>query len=117
MAFGWLLAFHLLNDLGFANVLPVGLALYARSAPKAMAGFIVGIYYLHLWAGNTIVGKLGGLLEKMPAAQFWLLHAGLVGSAGVVFFVVRLLFGRLLLGKSAAPDIVTAVAADAGETP
>jgi POT family proton-dependent oligopeptide transporter len=112
--FGWLLGFHLLNDIGFANVLPVGLAFYARSAPRTMAGFIVGLYYLHLWLGNTLVGMLGGLLEKMPAAQFWLMHAVLVGSAGVVFFVVRLVFGRLLLGQAAEPDFV---AADAGETP
>ncbi len=114
VAFGWLLGFHLLNDIGFANVLPVGLALYARSAPKAMAGFIVGLYYLHLWGGNTLVGLLGGLLEKMPAAQFWLLHAALVGGAGVVFFLVRLAFGHLLLGVPAQPDYI---AADAGEIP
>ena len=115
VGFGWLLAFHLLNDIGFANVLPVGLALYARSAPKAIAATIVGIYYLHLFAGNLFVGWLGGLLDKMPAVSFWLLHAGLVGGAAVVFFVVRLLFGRLLLavGLSEA-DIV---AADAVKAP
>jgi POT family proton-dependent oligopeptide transporter len=114
VSFGWLLGFHLLNDIGFANVLPVGLAFYTRAAPKAMAGFIVGLYYLHLWAGNTLVGMLGGLLERMAAAQFWLLHAALVASAGVVFFVVRLFFGRLLGGQPAQPDYV---AADAGEIP
>jgi POT family proton-dependent oligopeptide transporter len=114
VAFGWLLGFHLLNDIGFANVLPVGLALYTRAAPRTMAGFIVGLYYLHLWAGNTLVGILGGMLEKMPAVQFWLMHAILVGSAGVVFVIVRLLFGKLLLGEPARPDFV---AADAGEIP
>jgi len=114
VGFGWLLAFHLLNDIGFANVLPVGLALFARSAPKAIAGTVVGIYYLHLFAGNLTVGWLGGLLEKMPAAQFWLMHAAIVGGAGVVFFFVRMLFGHMLLGVPAEPDIV---AADAGETP
>ena len=79
-----------------------------------MAGFVVGLYYLHLWAGNTMVGLLGGLLEKMPAAQFWLLHAGMVAAAGVVFFIVRIFFGRLLRGEPAQPDFI---AADAGETP
>jgi POT family proton-dependent oligopeptide transporter len=114
VAFGWLLGFHLLNDIGFANVLPIGLAFYTRAAPRAMAGFIVGVYYLNLWMGNTLVGMLGGLLDKMPAAQFWLMHAGLVAAAGVVFFVVRLFFGRLLRGAPAQPDYV---AADAGEIP
>ena len=30
----WLLAFHLLNDIGFSNVFPVSLALYSRAAPQ-----------------------------------------------------------------------------------
>jgi len=114
VSMGWLLAFHLLNDIGFANVLPVGLALFVRAAPTALAGTIVGVYYLHLFAGNLAVGWLGGLLDKMPPTQFWLLHAALVIGAGVVFFFVRLVFGRILLGEPAEPDIV---AADAGETP
>jgi POT family proton-dependent oligopeptide transporter len=117
VAFGWLLAFHLFNDIGFANVLPVGLALYARSAPRAIAGSIVGLYYLHLFAGNLFVGWLGGQLEKMPAVEFWLVHAALVGGAGVVFFGVRLLFGNLLRGEPSHTDLVTMVVADAGETP
>ena len=75
---------------------------------------IVGLYYLHLWAGNTLVGWLGGLLDKMPASQFWLIHAGLVATAGVVFVVIRLIFGRFL---HVAPERADFVAADAGETP
>lgn len=114
VAFGWLLGFHLLNDIGFSNVLPVGLAFYARSAPRTMAGFVVGLYYLNLWLGNTLVGLLGGLFEKMPPAQFWLMHAALVAVAGVGFFIVRLFFGKLLRGEPAQPNFI---AADAGKTP
>jgi len=115
--FFWLLLFHLLNDIGFANVLPVGLAFYASRAPKAVAGSIVGLYYLHLWAGNTMVGLLGGLLDKMPAAQFWWLHAALVAAAGGVFFVVRLFFGGILRGEPSRLDAAAVVTADAGEIP
>lgn len=110
----WLLLFHLLNDIGFSNVLPVGLALYARAAPRAITGAVVGLYYLQLFAGNLFVGWLGGFLEKMDAAQFWLMHAALVGGAGVVMLLVKLLFGRLFAGAPAEPDIVKA---DALETP
>jgi POT family proton-dependent oligopeptide transporter len=94
--FFWLLLFHLLNDIGFANVLPVGLALFARAAPRAIAGAVIGIYYLHLFAGNAFTGWLGSLLEKMPPAEFWLMHAALVGGAGVVFIVIAPLFRRIL---------------------
>ena len=93
---GWALAFHVMNSIGFSNILPVGIALYARASPKALAGTVLGFYFLHLFVANNLVGWLGGLLEKLDGTQFWLLHAGLVGGAGVVFLIVRQLFGHLL---------------------
>ena len=95
----WTFAYTLVNDLGFANIMPVGLALYSRAAPRGFQGVMIGIYYLHLFLGNIFVGWLAGLLEVLPGSQFWLLHAGLVGAAGVGLLVVKLVFGRLL-----APD-------------
>jgi POT family proton-dependent oligopeptide transporter len=102
VSFGWLLAFHLLNDIGFANVLPVGLALFARAAPRAIAGSVIGIYYLHLFAGNAFTGWLGSLLEKMPPAEFWLMHAALVGGAGLVFLAIAPVFRKVLNANSDA---------------
>lgn len=93
---GWVLGFEFFNSIGFANVFPVGLALYARAAPKAVVGTILGVYYLHLFLGNNLVGWLGGLLERMSGAQFWLLHAGLVGGAGLVMFIAARTAGHLL---------------------
>ncbi|HEX3725636.1 MAG TPA: hypothetical protein VHV08_05310, partial [Pirellulales bacterium] len=85
-----------LNDIGFANVFPVSLALYSRAAPQALGATVVGIYYLFLFGANLFVGWLGGLLETMPATSFWLLHAGLVALAGVIFLLVRPLFRNAL---------------------
>jgi proton-dependent oligopeptide transporter, POT family len=96
VSIGWLIAFHVLNSAGFANVFPVSLALYARVAPAALSATIIGIYYLAFFAGNNLVGWIGGFLEKMPATQFWLLHATLAGTAGVIFLVAGKLFGHLL---------------------
>ena len=96
VSIGWLITFHVLNSIGFANVFPVSLALYARVAPAALSATIIGIFYLHLFAANNLVGWIGGLLEKMPATQFWLLHAGLCGTAGIIFLVAGRLFGHLL---------------------
>src|SRR3954463_12780241 len=76
----WGIAFHVINDIGFANVFPVGLALYSRSSPRALAGLMIGVYYTHLFACNMLVGRLGGFLEQMAAGRFWLMHAGLVGA-------------------------------------
>jgi POT family proton-dependent oligopeptide transporter len=99
VAIGWLVGFHILNSAGFANVFPVSLALYARVAPAALSATIIGIYYLAFFAANNLVGLIGGLLEKMAATQFWLLHAGLAGVAGITFFLAGRIFGHLL-----APD-------------
>src|SRR5437867_10882769 len=96
VSIGWLIAFHVLNSAGFANVFPVSLALYARVAPAALSATIIGIYYLAFFAGNNLVGWIGGFLEKMPATQFWLLHAALAGIAGVTFLLAGKFFGHLL---------------------
>jgi len=96
VSIGWLIAFHVLNSAGFANVFPVSLALYARVAPAALSATIIGIYYLAFFAGNNLVGWIGGFLEKMPATQFWLLHATLAGTAGVTFLLAGRFFGHLL---------------------
>jgi POT family proton-dependent oligopeptide transporter len=96
VSMGWLVTFHVLNSIGFANVFPVSLALYARVAPAALSATIIGIYYLAFFAANNLVGWIGGFLEKMPATHFWLLHAGLCGAAGIIFLVAGRLFGHLL---------------------
>ncbi len=96
VSIGWLITFHVLNSIGFANVFPVSLALYARVAPAALSATIIGIYYLAFFAANNLVGFIGGFLEKMAASQFWLLHAGLAGSAGLIFLLAGRLFGHLL---------------------
>ncbi len=92
----WTFAYTLVNDIGFANIMPVGLALYSRAAPRGLQGVMIGVYYLHLFFGNVFVGWLAGLLEVLPGSQFWLLHAALVAAAGVGLLVVKVVFGRLL---------------------
>jgi hypothetical protein len=42
------------------------------------------------------VGLLGGLLEKMSATHFWLMHAGIALGAAMVFLIVGRFFSRLL---------------------
>jgi len=112
VSFVWTLGYTIVNDFGFANILPVGLALYSRLAPRSLEGLVIGVYYLHLFLGNTFVGWLAGFLETMPGQAFWGLHAALVASAGVLLLVIQLLFGRLLApddnGQNGAPSAAAA---------
>ena len=99
----WALGFHILNDIGFANVLPVGLALYSRAAPKGLGGMMIAVYYIHLFMGNLLVGYVGGLLGTMPDTQFWLLHVALMAISAVILLLARTFFGGLLAPSYAKP--------------
>ncbi len=92
----WAILFHLVNEIGVANVFPVGLALFSRASPKAVGGVMIGIYYLNLFASNMLVGWLGTLYERMTPPAFWLLHAVLVAIGGALLLMAALVFRRIL---------------------
>jgi POT family proton-dependent oligopeptide transporter len=100
----WALGFHVLNDVGFGNVLPVGLALYSRAAPKGLGGVMIAVYYVHLFIAGQLVGYLGGLLGTMPDTSFWLLHVGLMAVSVVGLIAARVFFGHLLAPAYASPS-------------
>ena len=109
----WTLAYTIVNDIGFANVLAVGLALYSRVAPKQIVGLVIGIYYLHLFIANTFVGWLAGFMDSMLSRDFWALHAHPGRrSAGVLLVGARAMFGHLL-----SPEAMQAEAARASNAP
>jgi len=94
------LCVNTLNNLGFANVFPVSLALYSRAAPRAIAGTVIGIYYLFLAMANYLAGMVGGWLDIMAPGAFWGLHAAACLGGAAVFLLVKLVFGRLLEPES-----------------
>ena len=111
VSLGWAIAFHVINDLGFANVLPVGLALYSRAAPKGLGGMMIAVYYLHLFLGNMLIGRLGGLLDAMSPVSFWLLHGAIMGVGAAILLGVRFTFGRMLAPSYETPHAIAEAAA------
>ncbi len=93
---GWGLAFHVVNDIGFANLYPVGMALYSRAAPRGLGATVVNAFSLHLFLSNLLVSWLAGLLATMPAERFWLLHAGLIAASALVLLLCRPALRRIL---------------------
>ena len=96
----WGLGFHVVNDVGFAMVFPVGLALFSRAAPRQVGGLFVGIYYLHLFICNFATGKVAGLIETMNGFSFWAMHAAIVLGGAVALVAFAVLFGTLLAPKA-----------------
>jgi POT family proton-dependent oligopeptide transporter len=92
----WPMAFDTLNSIGYANVFPVGLALYARASPKSLVATMIGIYYAHLFVASNLAGALGGLIERLPGMQFWLLHVAIEAAGAVLFVIIGRTFIRVL---------------------
>ncbi|MBV9570711.1 MAG: MFS transporter [Alphaproteobacteria bacterium] len=103
----WALGFHILNDIGFSNVLPVGLALYSRAAPKGLGGMMIAVYYVHLFIGNTLIGYLGGLLGTMPDTAFWLMHVVLMAISAAVLLAARFAFASWLAPAAEEAQLAT----------
>ena len=96
VSLGWAVVFQLVNDLGYANVVPVSYALYTRLAPPQIAGTMVAVCLLQFFLANLGVGAIGTLLVPLGGPLFWLLHAAIVGGAALTFLVLWRVYGARL---------------------
>ena len=99
----WPVMFHVVNSIGFAHMLPIALAFFAKLAPKAINATVIGLYYLAFFAGNSMVGWVGGWLETMPATSFWLVHAAFAAGSGTVFVLFKLFLSKRLIQSEPVP--------------
>ncbi|HJQ18304.1 MAG TPA: peptide MFS transporter [Allosphingosinicella sp.] len=99
----WPVAFHVLNSIGFAHILPVSLALFAKVAPKAINATVIGLYYLAFFLGNYTVGWIGGLYSSLPTTTFWLIHVASAVGSGFVFYLFKVFLSHQLEDGKAAP--------------
>jgi POT family proton-dependent oligopeptide transporter len=102
---GWGIAFHIVNDIGFSNLYPIGMALFSRAAPPSLRGTMVSVFALSLFLANMIDGRLGGLLDHMSGAAFWALHAVLIAIAALSLLSFGRLFSRRLPGAELAESM------------
>jgi POT family proton-dependent oligopeptide transporter len=88
----WALVYHFLSAVGYLYFAPVAVALFSRTAPASVNAMMIGIFYLSIFAGSIISGRLGGLYERLSSAQFWLIHAAIVAAGGllILLFTSRL---------------------------
>jgi POT family proton-dependent oligopeptide transporter len=85
----WAVLFHLTCAVGYLYVVPIGLALFARTAPAAVNALMVSIYYWGIFFGSIVSGWLGRFYGVTSGETFWGLHAAIVGAAGILFFLLR----------------------------
>ena len=87
--------------IGYLHVQPVAISHFSRTAPRSVNAMMVGVYFLSIFAGSLISGRLGGLYEQWSPTAFWLLHAAIVGAAGAGFLFASRLFRAAGLGPAA----------------
>ena len=100
VSIGWPFLFHLTCAIGYLYVVPIGLALFARTAPAAINAVMVSIYYWGIFFGSIASGWLGRFYGVISPAAFWGLHAAIAGAAGILFFALRRPLYRALRVKS-----------------
>jgi POT family proton-dependent oligopeptide transporter len=101
----WALAYHFLSAVGYLYFAPVAVAVFSRTAPASINAMMIGVYYLSIFAGSVISGRLGGLYERLSAAEFWLIHASCVAAGGILILLFSSRLRRELM-----PDPIEAVA-------
>jgi proton-dependent oligopeptide transporter, POT family len=88
------LVYLVLLGIAFLFYWPTLLALVARAAPPRIRATMMGIAFLTMFVANVAIGWLGGLFERMTAAQFWAMHAAIAAMGGIL----TLVFQRRLSG-------------------
>jgi POT family proton-dependent oligopeptide transporter len=100
----WAVMFHLISNLGWLYFTPTMVSLFTRAAPVSVIATLVGLNMFSTTLGSFASGRLGSLYETLSAAQFWALHAALVGLGGVIFLLIGWRFGAAYGITSPAPD-------------
>lgn len=84
----WVVMDNFGESFGYLFVVPVVIAFYTRTAPKSVNAMMIGVYYLSIFAGSLISGRLGGIYEVVSPSLFWTIHAAIVAFAGAIFAAI-----------------------------
>ena len=83
----WPFLYFAMMGVSFLFYWPVTLALVSRAAPAPVNATMMGVAFLTLFVASNIMGRLGGLYERLSPAMFWGLHAAVAAAGGVAVLV------------------------------
>ncbi len=92
----WLLLYFVLLTTGELYISPIGLALYAKAAPKSIVSLMVGVWLATSFPGNFLGGYLGSFWSSMDKVDFFLMIAQYIAGAAVVIFFFNAPMKRIL---------------------
>ena len=80
----WLTVFFVVMTAGELFILPVGLGLFGRLAPKGFEATAIAIWFFAGFAGNLLAGGLGVLWSVLSQPVFFTLTAVVSVVAGLL---------------------------------
>ena len=83
------LLFHLINAIGYAQILPVALTAFSRLAPPGLESTSMGLFYLTYAGANALASWIGSHYVTSGVAWFWLSHALIAAAGGLALFLLR----------------------------
>ena len=85
----WLVVFFAVFTLGELFILPTGLGLFARAAPKGLGATTVAAWYLAIFAGSLFAGLVGTLWSRMGHPLYFVVLAGIATVAAVLLRLIE----------------------------
>ncbi len=80
----WLVLFFAIFTFGELFILPTGLGLFARLAPKGLGATTVAAWYLAIFSGSLAAGFVGPLWSRMSHSAYFLLLAAIAAAAALL---------------------------------
>ncbi|RXD04835.1 MFS transporter [Sphingomonas sp. UV9] len=91
----WLVLFFAIFTFGEIYILPTGLGLFARMAPKGLGATTVAAWYLAIFTGSLSAGFVGTLWGRMSHASYFLLLAAIASFAALLLRFIGVLEERI----------------------
>jgi POT family proton-dependent oligopeptide transporter len=82
---------------------PTLLALVSRAAPASANATMMGVAFLTLFVANNLIGWVGRFYEQMSPTSFWIMHAAIAATGGVLVMVFDRQLTRALHVEEAQP--------------
>jgi POT family proton-dependent oligopeptide transporter len=80
----WLTLFFVVFTIGELFILPVGLGLFGRLAPRGLEATAIAVWFFAGFAGNLLAGGLGTLWSRMGPGAFFGLVAAVAALSAVL---------------------------------
>ena len=88
-AWPWLALFVVAMTAGELFILPVGLGLFGRAAPRGLSATTVATWFFAGFCGNLLAGWIGGFWSTLGPAVFFTVIAGVAAvSAGLLVLLI-----------------------------